>query len=283
MSPPAAQSPIESLGVVVPTYREAGNVGRLIHAILAVAPRAKIVVVDDSPDLATRDAVLALDLPDVRVTHRDSKGGRGSAVIEGIAQLLDLGCATLLEMDADFSHPPTQIPDLVREAQQRGLDLLVASRYLPQSEIRDWPLSRRLFSKSSNLLARAVLGVPIADYTNGFRVYSRPAAQIIRDTCGKQGRGFISLSEILVNLHSRDFRIGETPTVFVNRTRGESSVNFQEIKNAATGLVKIWSLQRRLRGERERVRLGASDPRGVEPPSSRREAVELLSDHRAEL
>ena len=249
MAPPPDNSTC-SLGIVIPTFNEAENVGRLAREILSFVPAARIVVVDDSPALATTQAVEALGLPQVTVTHRSAKGGRGSAVIEGIRQLLDLGCSPILEMDADFSHPPSQIPALLREAEDRKLDLLVASRYLPGSEIRDWPVSRRWFSKSSNTLARAVLAVPIADYTNGFRLYSLAAARVIRETCGKEGKGFIALSEILVNLHYRGLSIGETPTIFVNRARGESSVNSQEIKNAVTGLVKIWLLKRKLVSEK---------------------------------
>ena len=246
----AAETTSGAVGVVVPAYKEADNIAKLVRGILEFAPAARVVVVDDSPDLATQQAVEALGLGNVGVTHRSAKGGRGSAVIEGIRQLLAQGCTQILEMDADFSHPPSQIPELLREARERNLDLLVASRYLPTSEIRNWPLSRRVFSKSSNLLARTVLGVPIADYTNGYRVYSLPAARLIVETCGRRGKGFISLSEILVNLHYRGFRIGEVPTVFVNRLRGESSVNFEELKNAASGLVEIYILKRRLRRER---------------------------------
>jgi dolichol-phosphate mannosyltransferase len=248
--PDSSENSPSPLGIVIPAYNEADNIGRLVREIRTFVPEARVVVVDDSPGLATSEAVEALALPQVSVTHRSAKGGRGSAVLEGIRQLLDHGCAPILEMDADFSHPPSQIPELLREAEQRRLDLLVASRYLPGSEIRNWPLSRRWFSKSSNALARAVLAVPIVDYTNGFRLYSLSAARIIRDTCGKEGKGFIALSEILVNLHYRGLRIGETPTVFVNRSRGESSVNFEEIKNALTGLAKIWLLKRKLVSEK---------------------------------
>src|SRR5882724_7400408 len=224
------------VGIVVPAYKEADNIGNLVHKILEFAPDAQIVVVDDSPDPATQEAVERLRLPNVGVIHRNAKGGRGSAVLDGVRTLLERGCSPILEMDADFSHPPSQIPELLREAPARGLDMLIASRYLPESEIHNWPFSRRVFSKCSNLLARVVLGVPITDYTNGYRIYSLPAARLIAETCGRKGKGFISLSEILVNLHYRGFRVGEVPTIFVNRTRGESSVNFEEIKNALTGL-----------------------------------------------
>jgi len=237
------------VGIVVPAYKEADNIGNLVRKILESVPDAEVIVVDDSPDLSTQEAVEHLGLSNVGVVHRSAKGGRGSAVLEGVRRLLERGCSPILEMDADFSHPPSQIPELLREAPARGLDMLIASRYLPESEIHNWPLSRRVFSKCSNLLARAVLGVPIADYTNGYRIYSLPAARLIVETCGKKGKGFISLSEILVNLHYRGFRVGEVPTIFVNRLRGESSVNYQEIKNALTGLFDIYFLKRRLRRE----------------------------------
>lgn len=252
--------------MVIPAYKEADNIANLIQEILRRVPSARIVVVDDSPDLATKAAADMLGLSHVKVTHREKKGGRGSAVLEGVTQLLQDDCTQILEMDADFSHPPSQIPALLQEAVDRKLDLLVASRYLPQSEIHHWPLPRRVFSRCSNMLARTTLGVPIADYTNGFRVYSRPAAELIVTTCGKEGRGFIALSEILVNLYYRDYTVGETPTIFVNRARGESSVNYQELKDALIGLIKIFFLKRRLTsGEvvTEESRSQDSSPRGT--------------------
>jgi len=127
------------VGVVIPTYKEADNIGNLIQEILRRVPSARIVVVDDSPDLATTAAAERLGLPQVTVTHREKKGGRGSAVLEGVTQLLQHDCTQILEMDADFSPPPSQIPPLLQEAIGRKLGLLVASRYLPQSEIHHWP------------------------------------------------------------------------------------------------------------------------------------------------
>lgn len=248
MSADSAQFKKDAVGIVIPAYKEADNIANLIREILQHIPQAEIIVVDDSPDLTTQEAVEKLGLPHAQVVHRTAKGGRGSAVLEGVRRLLAVGCAQILEMDADFSHPPSQIPALLQESRDRQLDLLIASRYLPASQIHNWPLTRRVFSKCSNILARMVLAVPIVDYTNGYRVYSRGAAEVITTTCGKEGRGFIALSEILVNLHYRGLKIGETPTVFVNRLRGESSVNYQEIKNALTGLFKIYFLKRRLKG-----------------------------------
>lgn len=233
-------------GVVIPAFLEASNIEMLLKEIQKQVPAAKIVVVDDSPDYDTVNVVKEYGHPNVTIIHLTAKGGRGSAVLEGMKTLLGLDCDRIIEMDADFSHPPSQICPLLKEASERQLDLLVASRYLPESEIHKWSLGRRTFSIASNHLARFLLRVPISDYTNGYRVYSRVAAENILKHCGKLGSGFIALSEILVNLAYRGFRVGETPTIFTNRVRGESSVSVREIRSALIGLGRIYLLKRRL-------------------------------------
>lgn len=243
-SPQSLRRPL--LGVVIPAYKEANNIGALLQEIRKESPDSPIIVVDDSPDEDTRAVMEKLAMPNAGLIRRAAKGGRGSAVLEGIKYLLEKDCDRILEMDADFSHPPSQIPELLSQSAQRQLDLLVASRYLPESRIYNWPITRRVFSICSNRLARTLLQVPICDYTNGYRIYSRPAAEKIIETCGRLGSGFISLSEILVNLYYRGFRVGEVPTVFTNRLRGESSVTRREIQNALTGLVHIYGLKREL-------------------------------------
>jgi len=231
------------LGVVIPTYLEGKNITNLISSVRQFCPGVKIVVVDDSPDNETVDAVREMGLSDVHAIHRNKKGGRGSAVIEGVAWALNQGCQWIIEMDADFSHPPSQLPALLNEAKTKGYDLLIASRYLATSKIENWPLARKIFSKCSNILARVLLQVPIHDYTNGYRVYSKPAAEIVVTNCGKLGKGFIALSEILVNVYYRGLSVGEIPTVFTNRVRGQSSVNAAEITNAFFGLFKILKMK----------------------------------------
>jgi dolichol-phosphate mannosyltransferase len=237
-------------GVVIPSYKEAENIAPLIQAVLSGIPEARVVVVDDSPDLGTVESAEGLHLPQVTVVHRGEKGGRGSAVLHGLRILLEQGCEQLIEMDADFSHPPAQIPELLAKARQEKIDLLIASRYVPSSRILNWPLTRHLFSRSSNWLARLLLRVPVRDYTNGYRTYSRRAAETIVESCGRLGKGFISLSEILVNCYYRGFTVAEVPTVFTNRSRGESSVTAAEVRNAIAGLYRIFLLKRQLQGDR---------------------------------
>lgn len=247
-------SPSETaIGIIIPTYKEAENIGALIRELRAVIPECSIVVVDDSPDPDTERAVERVADPNTRLIRRETKDGRGSAVLVGLKIHLKSGCQRIVEMDADFSHHPSELPGLLDAMDEKGVDMLIASRYLSESRIVNWPWTRLVFSRSSNRLARALLRVPVHDYTNGYRVYSREAAETVADTCGRIGRGFIPLSETLVNLYYRGFRVGEVATVFVNRVRGESSVTFSEVRNAFFGLLRIWRMRRRLmRGQEER-------------------------------
>jgi dolichol-phosphate mannosyltransferase len=232
------------IGVVLPAYNEAENIATLIPAIRASVPGAAIVVVDDSPDRATADAAERLGDPAVRVIHRGAKNGRGSAVLLGMQELLADACDVIVEMDSDLSHDPEQIPELA--AACTGAGMVVASRYTPGGRIVNWPLRRRIFSRFANALTRAALGVPIHDYTTGYRAYSRAAAELIVATCGNAGRGFIALSEIAVTVYYHGHSVVEVPTTFVNRTRGTSSFGVAEIAEAAAGLRRVVALKRRL-------------------------------------
>ncbi len=236
---PARHGHCPKVGVIVPTYHEAENIGRLLREVLRLLPEASIAVVDDSLDQATERAVNELGATSVSFVGRRRKGGRGSAVLEGMAVLAEKGCDWIVDMDADFSHPPEELPVLLREAEERQLDLLIASRYLPESRIYNWSFSRRMLSKIANLMSRWLLGIPITDYTNAYRVYSRRAYCLALETCGQRSKGFITLSETLVNCYYRGLKIGERPTIWTNRVRGESSVDVGELKNALIGLANI--------------------------------------------
>lgn len=229
------------IGIVIPAYNEGDNLPKLVNAILLAYPQSQVIVVDDSTGNECVKLINELNRPEVTVVHRKAKGGRGSAVLEGISLLLQNGSLKyILEIDADFSHPPEQIPEILAKAQNGQADMVIASRYMNGSSIVNWPVKRKIFSALSNKLARAVLGVPVSDYTNGYRLYSRRAAEEIVKTCGTAGKGFIALSEILVNLYYKNFKVVELPTKFVNRTRGESSLSMSEIVGAMKGLIKIY-------------------------------------------
>lgn len=238
------------IGVVLPSYNEAENIGALIAEIRAAVPEAAIVVVDDSPDLATVEAIAQMGGPLVRVIHRDTKEGRGTAVLLGMRMLCEAGCDVIVEMDADFSHAPAQIPQLASALSGGGADMVIASRYVPGGRIVNWPLRRRIFSRAANALERALFRVPVRDYTGGFRAYSRRAAELVVRTCGQAGRGFILLCEVAVTVHYSGMGVIEVPTTFVNRARGRSSFSVAEVWEAARGLGRIYALKRRLSKEK---------------------------------
>lgn len=233
-------------GIVIPAFNEQAGLPLLIRQIEGLRTGADICVVDDSPGYL--DAKSLEDLAPGRLTviRRAAKSGRGSAVLLGMEHLLKRSCDLIIEMDADLSHPPARLPELMRESSLRKTDLLIASRYLNGSSVGNWPLRRRLFSRAANLLARFILGVPVKDYTNGFRAYSRRAAQTAVATCGGAGKGFIVLSEILVNLYYRGYSVAETPLSFSDRASGKSTLNCAEISGALAGLFKVWRLKKEI-------------------------------------
>ena len=148
-------------------------------------------------------------------------------------------------MDADFSHRPKELKKNLDLFNSKKYDLLISSRYLKKSKILNWPITRKIFSKLSNILAQIILRVNVSDYTNGFRIYSSNAVNIILKKCGNIGDGFIILSEILLALKINNLRIGETHCVFINRVRGESNVNFNLIFNSLIGLFKLFIISSR--------------------------------------
>lgn len=228
--------------VVIPTYNERENLEALVREMLSLPYRLAVIVVDDdSPDGTGRLAdELAEQIDAVQVIHRKGKGGRGSACIAGFRFALQHSEAPLiLEMDADFSHHPRYIPELLERA--KTADMVIGSRYLRESRIVDWGLSRRIFSRLANSFARVMLGLPIRDCTNGFRCYRREALESL-DLEAIHTTGYIVLSEIGLLLQRRGARFAEIPTVFVNRKRGKSNTTPAEIWNAFSG---VWQLRRR--------------------------------------
>ena len=147
-------------------------------------------------------------------------------------------------MDADMSHNPSEIKKKIKFFKKSSLDLLISSRYLKKSKIINWPFSRKILSKISNILARLLLGIPVTDYTNGYRIYSKRAVNLITRHCGKIGDGFIILSEIILILSNKGMKISEIDTIFVNRIRGSSSVNLRLIVQSLIGLSKLYLMKK---------------------------------------
>ena len=226
------------ISIIIPIYNEEENIIRLIERIFKIPLKTNIIIVDDSkkPLLKLRK------IKKVQYIFRGKKLGRGSAVLIGIKKaLMKKKNKIIIEMDADFSHRPQEIRANIKYFINKRLNFLIASRYLKNSKIINWPMSRHLLSKFSNLLARILLNIPIKDYTNGFRFYDRSAARHIVQKCSKsKSNGFILLSEIAMELYIDKFKIDERPTIFFNRTRGESKASLNEILSSFFGLLRLF-------------------------------------------
>ena len=234
------------IAIIIPTYNEERNIERLIKNIKHHVGNVLIIVVDDS-DNNKISLIIKKKKLDILYFNRGKKAGRGSAVIFGLKKLLTKKkIKAFIEMDADFSHDPAELKRNINFFFNNSLDLLIGSRYLKRSKIINWSLSRRIFSFLANFSAKNLLQIPITDFTNGYRIYSRRSVKKIIKSCGKIGDGFIILSEILVELYLNNFKIDEIHSKFVNRVRGESSINFKLILESFIGLIKIYIKKRKL-------------------------------------
>jgi len=229
--------------VVLPSFNEISNIETLIDAILPVDSGIEVCVVDDSSPDGTAELVAKMIESDpgwkerVHLIVRDSKGGRGGAVRDGIAWGIDAGdYDAFVEMDCDHSHDPGEMPQGLRLLAD-GNDVVIGSRY-PDGQIIGWPTHRRVFSRVANYLARGLLEWSVADYTNGYRFYTADSAQAIVDA-PQDNTGFIYLSESLARLMKSGASVASFPIVFRDRSGGESSADLGEVKRALSGLFGI--------------------------------------------
>ena len=232
---------MNNISIIIPTYKEKDNIFKLTRMILSIIPKATIYIIDDTKNLNLRKYFKNRR---IKYFHRKNKKGRGSAVLYGLNKSLQKKTNKIfIEMDADFSHNPNDLKKKINFFLKNKLDLLISSRYLKKSKIINWPISRLLFSKLSNLLARILLRVGVTDYTNGYRVYSRKSVELIVKKCGKIGDGFIVLSEILLTIKLKKYKIDEMPSIFINRKRGESSINLKLIIQSLFGIIKLYFIK----------------------------------------
>ena len=169
--------------VILPTYNERENLPNIVPAILAQGPSFEVLVVDDNSPDGTGQLADGLAAADSRVTvlHRDEKRGLGTAYLAGFKQALVRSYDFVFEMDADFSHDPTDLPRLLEAAQQA--DVVIGSRWIPGGGARNWSWLRTFISRGGSIFARTVLGLPIADLTSGFKCAraSRKGEEILLD------------------------------------------------------------------------------------------------------
>ena len=224
--------------VVVPTYNEADNVERLIVEILDQPAPLHIVVVDDnSPDgtgaLAER---LAATYDRVSVIRRAGKLGLGTAYIAGFERALEAGYGCAITMDADFSHSPVYLPDLL--GMMGHCDLAIGSRYVPGGRTTGWPVLRKILSWGANMFARRVLGLSAHDCTAGFRCYKSSVLRAIDlDTIFSSGYSF--LVEMVTRCERRGFVIDELPITFEDRRLGSSKISKAEIWRSVYTILRL--------------------------------------------
>ncbi len=225
--------------VVVPTYNEAENIGQLIPRILEL-PRFRILVVDDGSPDGTGELVEALaeGEPRVALHRRPAKLGLGSAYVAGFRRALADGAEYIFEMDADFSHDPRYLPELLRAAEQ-GADLALGSRYVPGGGTTDWGLGRQLISRGGNLYAGIILGLPVADATGGFRCYRRRVLETL-DLGRVRSNGYAFQIEMAYRSLRAGFTIAEVPIIFPDRRVGRSKMSRRIVAEA---LINVWKLR----------------------------------------
>lgn len=240
--------------VILPTYNEFRNLPELCAAIFQNLPSTDILVVDDaSPDGTGRWVAERRRYESrLHLLSRPKKMGLGSAYRTGWLWALKRAYDPIITMDADFSHPPERLPDLLALWQQ-GADLAIGSRYVTGGGVRDWPWHRRVLSRGANGLTRFLLRIPVRDATAGFRAY-RASGLRRMDPMSIQAEGYSFLEETLWRAHQVDLQLAETPILFCDRTRDQSKIDRREIWLGMVTLLRLFrqSLQDRLRRARRR-------------------------------
>lgn len=239
----------------MPTYNERENLEAMAGRVRSSVPGADLLVVDDNSPDGTGDLAdkLADEDSHIRVLHRSGKNGLGAAYIAGFRWALEQGYGAMVEMDADGSHQPEQLPALLKALS--GTDLVIGSRYVPGGKLVNWPRSREILSRGANTYSRLMLGIKLRDVTGGYRVYRATTLEAIGlDDVESQGYCF------QVDLSLRALRAGmtvtEVPITFVERTHGASKMSRAIVLEALWqvtrwGLAARWRAVRRLGSARE--------------------------------
>jgi dolichol-phosphate mannosyltransferase len=231
--------------VIIPTYNERQNLPLIVKRVRASVPDAHILVADDnSPDDTgvLADAMAAAD-DQLHVLHRPGKQGLGAAYLDGFRWGIERDFDVLVEMDADGSHQPEQLP-LMLERVAAGADLAIGSRWVPGGSVVNWPRSRSALSQGGNLYTRLALGIPIKDATAGYRAFRREALEKMQLT-DVESQGYCFQVDLTWRAVQAGLRIDEVPITFVERAHGTSKMS-RAIVIEALWRVTLWGARRRL-------------------------------------
>jgi dolichol-phosphate mannosyltransferase len=244
MTPPQARPPIGKVVVLIPTYNERENLLPIVSRLRAAVPEADVLVLDDnSPDGTGAIAdQLAADDSQVRVLHRMNKEGLGMAYLAGFAWSLERGYDVMVEMDADGSHQPEQLRNLLGAL--AGADVVLGSRWVPGGSVVNWPLRRKFLSVGGNVYVRVLLGMPIGDATGGYRAYRASALRAL-DLHKVASQGYCFQVDLAWRAIRAGLSVVEVPITFVERTVGDSKMS-QDIVNESLRSITMWGARYRL-------------------------------------
>jgi Glycosyltransferases involved in cell wall biogenesis len=227
--------------VIVPTYNERGNLSMITGRLRAAVPEAHILIADDNSPDGTGEAADELAAADdhIHVLHRPGKQGLGAAYIAGFRWGLAQGYDVLVEIDADGSHQPEELPRLL-EALAGGADLVIGSRWIPGGEVVNWPWTREVLSRGANTYARIMLGIPVRDATAGFRAYRAATLEKI-GLDDVQSQGYCFQVDLTLRTIRNGLRVREVPITFVERTVGASKMD-RAIMFEALWRIAAWGI-----------------------------------------
>lgn len=243
----AAAAVPDSVLVVIPTYNERDNIEPVVRRLLDAIPAAHVLVVDDgSPDGtgAVADRLAAAD-ERVTVLHRTAKAGLGAAYVAGFEWALSRSYEAVVEMDADGSHAPEDLPRLLEMLGPDGAsaDVVLGSRYVPGGQTVNWPWYREFLSRGANVYAKLALGVGIHDITAGYRVYRREVLEAV-ELHDVASQGYCFQVDLAWRAVAAGFRVVEVPITFVERENGSSKMSGEVVREALVRVTQ-WGVQRR--------------------------------------
>lgn len=231
--------------VIIPTYNEKESLPITLGRLRAAVPEAHVLVADDgSPDGTGKIADdLAAKDSNVNVMHREAKQGLGAAYLAGFAWGLERGFDIIVEMDADGSHQPEQLPLILEEMRAKNADLVLGSRWVPGGSVVNWPTSRKVISRVGNIYVKIMLGLGLGDATGGFRAYSSGMLRELNlDSVESQGYCFqVDMARRVVDAGGT---VREVPITFVERELGQSKMSGNIVREALWRTT-VWGLQKR--------------------------------------
>jgi len=251
-SPASTTGQVGAVAVIVPTYNERDNIEIIAKRVRSAVPEAHLLIVDDNSPDGTGEIAdkLAAGDPHVHVLHRAGKAGLGAAYIAGFRWALGEGYGAIVEMDADGSHQPEELPRLLKAL--AGADLVLGSRYVPGGAVLNWARSRELLSRGGNTYARLMLGLKLNDATGGYRVFRATTLRRI-DLDDVDSQGYCFQVDLARRTIQAGLTITEVPITFVERERGASKMS-KAIVAEALWRVTGWGIATRLRLTRRRSR-----------------------------